>query len=118
MIQNGVSLETRFWKSYKRNSDLKHGLNEVTMIEIEKQAPCWPFAKGQAAQNEMCSNGTVRETETRSGENSYKCSSVKPCFKSLFQNRDSRYAKSYKRSPRLANVSPSLIQITQIHVYW
>ena len=40
----------------------------------------------------------MAQPETRSGENSYKCSSVKPCLKSVFQNRDSRYAKSYKRS--------------------
>ena len=25
--------------SYERNSDLKHGLNDVTMIEIEKRTP-------------------------------------------------------------------------------
>ena len=49
-----VSLETWFLKSYKRNSDLKHGFNDVTMIEIEKRAPCLTFAKGQAAQNDRC----------------------------------------------------------------
>ena len=45
-IQNRVSLETRFLKSYKRNSDLEHGLNDVTMIEIEKPAPCLTFSQG------------------------------------------------------------------------
>ena len=25
------TVETRFWKSYKRNNDLKHGLNDVTV---------------------------------------------------------------------------------------
>ena len=45
-IQNRVSLETRFWKSYKRNSDLKHSLDDVTMIEIEKRVPCLTFCQG------------------------------------------------------------------------
>ena len=77
-IQNRVSLETRILKSYKHNSDLKHGLNDVTVA--------WQ-AKGQAAQNEM-RNGTVRESQKHAREKTliYKRSSVKPGFKTVFQN--------------------------------
>ena len=59
-IQNRVSLETRFGKSYKPNSDLKHGLNDDHSVR-----PVWSFAKVQAAQNEM-RNDTVRESQKHS----------------------------------------------------
>ena len=62
VIQNRVSVETRFWKSYKRNSDLKHGLNDITMIEIEKRAPCLTFCQGTSCAEWRMRNGTVRES--------------------------------------------------------
>ena len=75
------SLDTRFWKSYKRNSDLKHGLNEVAMIEIEKREPCLTFSPRDKLRRMTDAQWySPREQETRSGENSYKRSSVKPCF--------------------------------------
>ena len=70
---------------HKRNSDLKY---DVTVACI----------KGTSCAEWDAQWHSPKEPETRSGENSYKPSSVKPCFKSVFQNRDSRYAKSYKRS--------------------
>ena len=64
------------------------------MIEIEKCTHCLHFAKGQAAQNEMRSNGTVRESQKHAREKTLiNALLVKPCFKSVFQNRDSRYSK-------------------------
>ena len=45
--------------------------------------------------------GTVRELESRSGENSYKRSSVKPCFKTVFLGMQ----KSYKRSHSCSGVA-------------
>ena len=64
------------------------------MIEIEKRAPCLTFLPRDKLRRMRCA---LAQPETRSGENSYKRSSVKPCF----QNRDSWYANSNKRSPRL-----------------
>ena len=93
-IQNRLSLETRFWKSYKRNSDLKHGLNDVTVA----------LHKRDKLRRMRCAMVAVRESQkhARGKKLLFKRSSVnhvsKPCFKSMFQNRDSRYAKSYKRS--------------------
>ena len=63
-----------------------------------QRAPCFIFCQGTSCAEWDVQWHSPREPETRSGENSYKRSSVKPCFKSVLQNRDSWYAKSYKRS--------------------
>ena len=81
-IQNRVSLETRFWKSYKRNGNFKHGLNDVTMIDIENRARCLTFLPRDKLRRMKCA---MAQPETCSGENSCKCSSVKPCFKTVFE---------------------------------
>ena len=54
------------------------------MIEVESARPVCPFAKGQAAHLILHIQWhSPREPEARSGENSYKRSSLKPCFKTV-----------------------------------
>ena len=50
------------------------------MIEIEKREPCLTFLPRDKLRRMRCA---MAQPETRSGENSYKRSSVKPCFKTV-----------------------------------
>ena len=82
-IQNRVSLETRFWKSYKRNSNFKHGLNDVTMIDIENRVPCLTSLPRDKLRRMRCA---VAQPETWSKEKTLIiCSSVNLCFKTVFE---------------------------------